>query len=336
MTLLRRAIAALLLLTIGISPAFSAGTLYGLGLSQQVDNNGRPLVGAQLSIYTAGTLNPAQIFSDYQLTQTAPNPLVTDGNGRIPTLWLADGVYRARLVDASGNVIFDIDNIQTVGNVGGGGGGGVDATTILATGDIKCRASTGTLTGWVRLNGKTIGSATSGASERANADTQNLYTILWNSCADAQCPVSGGRGASASADFTNNKTITLPDARSRAIIGLDDMGNVAAGRITGNTVLAAGGGAQNQAIAQANLPNVNLSVANISASTSLSNNGNVVHGTGFQSAQTSSSGTQGVAGPNLSSIGASTTISGFVPLGGSGTPLTTLSPYLPVTCYVKI
>jgi len=72
------------------------------------------------------------------------------------------------------------------------------------------------LPGWVRKNGGTIGSAASGATERANADTAALYALLWNNYDDSQAAVAGGRGASASADFAADKTIVLPDARGRA------------------------------------------------------------------------------------------------------------------------
>jgi len=82
------------------------------------------------------------------------------------------------------------------------------------------------------LSGRTIGNATSGGTERANADTSDLFALLWNSMADAQAPVSGGRGASAAADFAASKTITLPDARGRAIFGKDDMGGSTASRLT--------------------------------------------------------------------------------------------------------
>lgn len=64
----------------------------------------------------------------------------------------------------------------------------------------------------------TIGNAGSGA-DRANADTVDLFGLVWNSMADAQAPVSGGRGASAVADFTANKTITIPDVRGRSFLG---------------------------------------------------------------------------------------------------------------------
>lgn len=103
-------------------------------------------------------------------------------------------------------------------------------------------------TGYVLAAGRTIGNATSGATERANADTVTLYTLLWNSMADAQAPVSTGRGASAAADYAANKTITVPDLRGRVTAGKDDMGGATASRLTnavsgltGTTLGLAGG-----------------------------------------------------------------------------------------------
>jgi microcystin-dependent protein len=90
-----------------------------------------------------------------------------------------------------------------------------------------------TSTGWLYLDGKTIGDASSGATGRANADTSALFTLLWNNLANAQAPVSGGRGASAAADFAAHKTIALPDARGRVIAAQDDMGGTAASRVLG-------------------------------------------------------------------------------------------------------
>jgi len=71
-------------------------------------------------------------------------------------------------------------------------------------------------TGWVRLGqtdmhiAQTIGSATSGADVRANADCENLFKYLWYNVLDTHCPVIGGRGGSAEADWIANKKITLP------------------------------------------------------------------------------------------------------------------------------
>ena len=73
--------------------------------------------------------------------------------------------------------------------------------------------------GYLLLDGRTIGSAASGASSRANADVANLYSYLWNNVADAYAAVSGGRGASAAADFAANKTLQLPDFRGYSPVG---------------------------------------------------------------------------------------------------------------------
>lgn len=108
---------------------------------------------------------------------------------------------------------------------------------------------------WLLLRGATIGNVGSGATH-VNAGYLALFTIIWNSMANAQAPVSGGRGASAAADFAANKTITMPDARGRVIAGKDNMGGVSANRLTspidGDT-LGAAGGAENVVLSTANL-----------------------------------------------------------------------------------
>ena len=84
----------------------------------------------------------------------------------------------------------------------------------------------------MRDNGNTLGSATSGAAERANSDAQPLFEFLWNNFSNTICPVISGRGASSLADWTANKQITLPDKRGNTAIGADAMGNASSGRFT--------------------------------------------------------------------------------------------------------
>lgn len=113
--------------------------------------------------------------------------------------------------------------------------------------------------GYVFLSGRTIGNAASGATERANSDTSALFSLFWNSMANSEAAVSGGRGASAAADFAANKTITLPDARGRVVAGKDNMGGTTASRITAagagivGTTLGAAGGAQTHTLTVAQL-----------------------------------------------------------------------------------
>jgi microcystin-dependent protein len=119
-------------------------------------------------------------------------------------------------------------------------------------------------TGWVRGNGLTIGSATSGATERANVDTQSLYVKLWNEWDNTLLPIQDSdgiattRGVNAAADFAANKRLPLPDGRGRAIFGTDDMGNSPAGRlgsvIAAATTIGASGGSETCTLITANLP----------------------------------------------------------------------------------
>lgn len=90
-------------------------------------------------------------------------------------------------------------------------------TGMFSTGDVKITIKTVADIGWVLMNDTTIGNGASGATGRANADTVSLYTLLYNNTVDADCAVSGGRGASAAADYAANKTIALPKALGRAL-----------------------------------------------------------------------------------------------------------------------
>lgn len=242
-------------------PTLAAGTVPGFSLSPQFDLSGKLAPGCKLFIIQAGTTStPQNAYQDTALTQVLPNPLTCDAAGRLGQFFVADGLIKVRLQTAAGVQITTLDNILVIGPSSGGGGGGgtIDPTTIFQTGAFMQFYGTGTLTGWVRANGRTIGSATSGATERANADTQALFVYLWG--ADANLAVSGGRGASAAADYAANKTITLPDLRGRAIAGLDDMGSSAAGRLTSTyfgasgTCLGCAGGAESRTLTLAQLP----------------------------------------------------------------------------------
>lgn len=83
-------------------------------------------------------------------------------------------------------------------------------------------------TGWVKANGTTIGNAASGATNRANADTQALFTVFWNDWDNTLLPIqdSAGsvttRGASAAADFAANKRLPVPELRAEFVRGIDD------------------------------------------------------------------------------------------------------------------
>jgi len=246
--------------------SFAAGTIPGISMTQQLDNLAKPLSGGKLYLIQAGTVStPQNCYQDSSLTIVYPNPITLDAYGRVPQLFCADGSIKIRLTDKNGVTIVTQDNLLVVGPSGGGGGGGtVDPTTILSTGDMKLVYNTGVYSGFVRANGRTIGSATSGATERANSDCQALFLFLW--AADSNLSVSGGRGGSAAADWAANKTITLPDFRGRVPAGLDDMGSSAAGRLTATyfgsvaTTLGVANGSESQTLTTAQMPSHNHGV----------------------------------------------------------------------------
>lgn len=301
------ALAGLLALA-GIANA--AGTVPGFSLTPQFDLTGKVAPGCKLFVIQAGTVStPQNAYQDSGLSILAPNPLLCDPTGRIAQFFLADGLIKLRLTTSTGTQIFVGDNLLVVGPSGGGGGGGgtVDPTTILATGDIKANYGTGILSGFVRANGRTVGSSTSGATERANADCQALFQYLWG--VDANLAVSGGRGASAAADWAANKTIALPDMRGRSLAGLDDMGNTAAGRLTGpfwgtsgtctvalGTTLGQGCGAEKIALALIHLP-TGITSSNASQAISVTTPDAILHG-GTAGGSLGSGGSQ--PGPNSS------------------------------------
>jgi microcystin-dependent protein len=216
-----------------------SGTIFGIGLSQRVKSTGKPENGWKLFLYTAGTSTPVTAYKDTGLSvgQEHPWPIVADASGTCPAFWLADGSYRVRGTSSNGGTIFfDIPSVLAIGaSSGEGGADTTDPNAIFSTGMPIWMPISGVKTGWVRMNGRSIGSATSGATERANADCQTLFEYIWNNYGDTQCPVSSGRGASAAADWAANKNIGTLDMRGYGAFGLADMGNTDSGVFTGVT-----------------------------------------------------------------------------------------------------
>jgi hypothetical protein len=224
---------------------------------------------------------------------------------------------------------------------------GLDPTASSSTGDMKFRLTAEVLAGWVKLNAQTIGSASSGASQRANADTQNLFVYEWNNCPDTHCPVGGGRGASGLADFTANKQITLPDCRGRICgVGLDDMGNSLAGRIAASNITSGGGdvvttpgasgGEANHTLVAGELPSITPTFTGTNAPIQVGNGGTVAVNTAGQTDCCT-------GGPNPIQVSNSTTnlTGNFTPNGtistfGSNLPHNNMGPFMLGTWYVKL
>lgn len=133
---------------------------------------------------------------------------------------------------------------------------------VIPSGIMVPWLTTAAPTGWVLASGRTIGSAASGATERANADTATLYAILWQAFSNTELAIqdSAGapttRGASAADDFAANKRLPLPDLRDRTVIGLANMGGTDVARISvfDTTVIGKSGGADEVTLTVDNLP----------------------------------------------------------------------------------
>ena len=315
-----------------------SGTIPSLSLSTQFDKNGKLLKGGKLYTMVANNDAPQSLYKDTGLSLPHPNPITLDATGRLPEFYCADGSIRARLVDKSGIVQFDARALLVIGpSSGGGGGASVDPATIFGTGDPIWLPVTGTRTGWVRLNGRTIGSATSGAQERANADCQSLFSYIWQNFSDLHCPVAGGRGANAAADWAANKPIATLDMRGRGAFGLDDMGNLAANRllaanVTGGgaddaTTGAATGGEGNHTLTVGEIPSHNHGGA-----TGASATGNYL----FERTGGNTDPTRQMETPQPSPALASVTHTHSIAANGGGQAHNNMPPFVLGTWYMKL
>lgn len=192
-----------------------------------------PIVGAQARFYNSGTTTPQPVYQDAALSVVHDQPVETDADGLWPAVYLntTPGSYRVRVEDDDDVVIWDDDDVSVPQDADyvPPDAGETSVELLARTGDLKHFYGTSAPSGWVRAAGRTIGSATSGASERANADCEDLFLHLWG--VDSNLAVSGGRGGSAAGDWAANKTIALPDFRERVLAGLATMGNSDAGRV---------------------------------------------------------------------------------------------------------
>jgi hypothetical protein len=136
---------------------------------------------------------------------------MTPGDSSVVTVSIADSaVTTDKLNDGAVTTAKLADDAVTADKI-------ASSVGVMTTGDVKLSLKTAADAGWVLMNDGTIGSASSGATARANADVEDLYTLLWTNVANQYCPVTGGRGASAAADFAANKPMKLPAAVGRAL-----------------------------------------------------------------------------------------------------------------------
>lgn len=199
-----------------------------------LDPTGTPYAGARAFFFDANTTTPRVVYRDSGMNIAHDHPVVANSGGMFPAIFLPLGDYRVRIETAAGVVLWDTDGITAPGTGSGGGGGGTPGESFMEAGDFIASHRSGVRNGWVRANGRSIGNATSGATERANADCEALFLHLWGQ--DTTLSVSGGRGVSADGDWSAGKRIDLPDLRGRVLAGLTAMGATDAGNIAANMI----------------------------------------------------------------------------------------------------
>lgn len=79
---------------------------------QILDISGRPVVGAQLLFFAAGTTTPITVYSDVALTVALPQPVVDIASGIFPAIYTPPGLYKVRLLDSAGVLIWETDNVD--------------------------------------------------------------------------------------------------------------------------------------------------------------------------------------------------------------------------------
>lgn len=175
------------------------------------------------------------------LANTSATPTFTPHSGTIPAKPIAKGLNQPLLAgDIAGDghwieLIYDSTfDVWLLDNP-------AKQLSNNTIGEIKQFLNTFAPTGWLPLDGKTIGNAGSGAYY-TGANYEDIFTHLWTVGTNANMPIltSAGspstRGASASADFTAGKRITLPNLlHGQALINSgdtpSDIGSISAGDV---------------------------------------------------------------------------------------------------------
>jgi hypothetical protein len=89
-------------------------TLFANPRYTPVDAQGDPYPGATLTFYAAGTTNPQPVYTTSAATVPHPNPVTANSAGQFPAIYYDDALqYRALLRDATGVLLWDVDNIDT-------------------------------------------------------------------------------------------------------------------------------------------------------------------------------------------------------------------------------
>jgi len=240
------------------------------------DKNGNPLAFGKIEFYIPGTTTLKMTWQDAGETIPNTNPVILDNAGR--ALILGNGSYRQVVRDKNNNLIWD----QVTSSIGSGSGGGGTPTVgdgdpvgiikvwsgfvapyqyafaygqeftrasytelfqaITYQSNVNCTTGNPTLAGLSNTEQLPIGSSiessclNSGAtiiSKTSSTVTASSNAIISTNTTARFFPFGNGDG---------NLSFNLPDLRGRVVAGRDNMGGIAANRLT-NSYFGPNGGA---------------------------------------------------------------------------------------------
>ena len=181
----------------------TTGGRFVLPQQQLLDPTGVPYNGAQLFSFVTGTGTYQATYSNAALTVPNPQPVLTNAAGFWPPIFLISApAYRIMIQDPSGATLMDNDPCSPVPAQGSFSG----TPGLTPVGMIAPFAFPGAPTGWLLCAGQAVSRA--------------IYAQLFS--------VIGGYFGSGDGATTFN----VPDLRGRYPLGQDNMGGVAANRVT--------------------------------------------------------------------------------------------------------
>lgn len=130
--------------------------------------NGRNLTGGFLRVFYAATDDPADTYSDYNLTRN-PDRIVLDDNGRALVICDKSKAYRLEVYDAEGMLLWTEEPVYCSGT----GGGGVSITRVIST------------DGSIAIDESVAGSTTTYDIGLAPRDSDEF--LEWIKCSEEDC-----------------------------------------------------------------------------------------------------------------------------------------------------
>lgn len=369
---------SILIFNLAVNPAFAqSASLLPNAMQQFLNADGTPISSGTVDFYVPGTSTRKTTWQDAGRTTPNTNPVSLDAGGYAKIYGF--GSYRQVVKDKDANLVWDqVTNSYAIPNAGSSTGDGLNVGSILPWSGLtapnqyvfafgqelsratfaelfatltlsqsaNCTSGSGVLSGVSDTSQVRIGAAIEAAcisgTATVTAKTTSTYTVNVNAIATTTVtvvvfPYGNGDGSA---------TFNVPDLRGRTLAGRDNMGNVAANRLTATYfinsagtgvtagALGATGGAQSHLLTTAEIPASPLTGTG-TATLTVAGNPMVGLWSGAGSAGFGSGSIGNTARlPNdYGSVSSAVTVSGTV-TGGGGAH-TTIQPTLTINYIIK-